>query len=172
MLKFIATTRFNNETWKENQDFIKEHTPTNTSKNSKPIRCIYPVSHIIQAVPKNSIFYILEMNNQTNRIMGIGLVKNTPIYNKYNVYKKSTYNQFSYLGYYRIDRKDMDETEEVIMRVFDHYCFKGKTHLKRLKGIKLFPKKILDNCESILDLLDFITKMFLQRQPQIQQPQT
>ncbi len=109
------------------------------------------------------------MNNQANRIMGIGLVKNTPIYNKYNVYKKSAYNQFAYVGYYRIDRKDMDETEEVIMRVFDHYCFKGKTHLKRLKGIKLFPKRILDNCESILDLLDFITKMFLRKQqPQLQ----
>jgi hypothetical protein len=165
MLKFIATTRFNNETWKENQDFIKEHAhSTTTSKNSKPIRCIYPVSHIIQVVPKNAIFYILEMNNQTNRIMGVGLTKNTAIYNKYAVYQKPTYNQYAYVGYYRIDRKDMDEMEEVIMRVFDHYCFKGKTHLKRLKGIKLFPKRILDKCHSILDLLDFITKMFIRRQ--------
>ena len=164
MLKFIATTRFNNETWTENQDFIKEYTNTNPSKTSKPIRCIYPVSHIIQAVSKNSVFYILEMNNQTNKIMGIGLVKNIPIYNKYNVYKKPSYNQFAYVGYYRIDRKDMNELEEVIMRVFDYYCFKGKTHLKRLKGIKLFPKKILDKCDSILDLLEFITKMFLRHQ--------
>ena len=104
------------------------------------------------------------MNNQTNKIMGVGLVKNIPIYNKYNVYKKPAYNQFAYVGYYRVDRKDMNELEEVIMRVFDYYCFKGKSHLKRLKGIKLFPKKILDKCVSILDLLEFITKMFLRHQ--------
>ena len=167
MLKFIATTRFNNETWEENQDFIKEYTNTNPLKNTKPIICIYPVSHIIQAISKNSVFYILEMNNQTNKIMGVGLVKNNPIYNKYYVYKKPEYNQFAYIGYYRVDRKDMNELEEVIMRVFDYYCFKGKSHLKRLKGIKLFPKKILDKCVSILDLLEFITKMFLRHQSRV-----
>ena len=155
MLKYIATTRFNNQTWSENQEFIKKHnelqkneTKTNTPK--KPMKCIYPVSNINKSNPKNSVFYILEMNNEINKIMGIGLVKNAPIYNKYNVYKNPIYNQFAYVGYYRIDRSDMNELEETIMKVFDYYCFKGKTHLKRLRGLKLFPEKILNNCKSIL----------------------
>jgi len=154
--KYIATTRFNNETWKENQEFIKKHNQT----AKKPIECIYPVSHINQQFPQNTVFYVLEMNNEMDKIMGIGLVKNIPIYNKYNVYKNAKYNEYAYVGFHRIDRKDMNILEETIMRVFDYYCFKGKTHLKRLKGIKIFPQKILDKCHSIMDLLDFITNMY------------
>jgi hypothetical protein len=169
MLKFLATTRFNNETWKENQEFLKEHNNrqkdgANETTSKKPMKCIYPVSHVNQSFPRNTVFYVLEMNNDRNRIMGIGLVKNSPICNKYNVYKNTSYNQFAYIGYYRIDRSDMNELEETIMKVFDHYCFKGKTHLKRLKGIKIFPQRILDKCHSILDLLDFISKIFLSKE--------
>ena len=156
MKKYIATTRFNNETWKQNQDFIKKHNQT----AKKPIQCIYPVSHINQQLPQNTIFYVLEMNNETNKIMGIGLVKNIPLYNKYNVYSNQKYNEYAYIGYHRIDRKDMNKLEETIMKVFDYYCFKGKSHLKRLKGIKIFPQKILDKCNSILDLLEFITNIY------------
>lgn len=157
--KYIVTTRFNNDTWKENQEFIKKHNQT----AKKPIKCIYPVSHINQQLPQNTIFYVLEMNNEINKIMGIGLVKNIPIYNKYDVYKNTKYNEYAYIGYHRIDRKDMNELEETIMKVFDYYCFKGRTHLKRLKGMKIFPQKILDKCHSILDLLDFITNIYKSR---------
>jgi len=154
--KYIATTRFNNETWNENQEFIKKHNQT----AKKQIKCIYPVSHINQQLPQNTIFYVLEMNNEVNKIMGIGLIKNIPIYKKYNVYKNTKYNEYAYIGYHRIDRKDMNELEETIMKVFDYYCFKGRTHLKRLKGLKIFPQKILDKCHSILDLLEFITNIY------------
>jgi len=161
--KYIATTRFNNETWKENQEFIKKYNQT----AKKPIECIYPVSHINQQLPQNTIFYVLEMNNELNKIMGIGLIKNIPIYKKYNVYKNTNYNEYAYIGYHRIDRKSMNELEETIMKVFDYYCFKGKTHLKRLKGLKIFPQKILDKCHSILDLLDFITNIYKSRKPTV-----
>jgi hypothetical protein len=57
----------------------------------------------------------------------------------------------------------MDETEEVIMRVFDYYCFKGHSHLKRLKGIKIFPRKILVCCNPILNLPEFVAQMFRKR---------
>ena len=111
-----------------------------------------------------SMLEAVEMNNETNKIMGIGLVKNTPLCNKYEIYQNPSYNQYAYIGFYRIDRSEMNEMEETILRVLDHYCFKGRTHLKRLKGIKIFPQKILDKCNSILDLLDFISKMFLSRE--------
>jgi len=157
--KYIATTRFNDQTWKENQDFLKKYNQT----AKKKMECIYPVSHINGSLSQNTIFYVLEMNNQNNKIMGIGLVKNVPIYNKYMVYQNSKYNQYAYIGYYRIDRKNMNELEETIMKVLDYYCFKGKSHLKRLKGMKVFPQKILDKCNSILNILEFITKAFISR---------
>jgi hypothetical protein len=54
----------------------------------------------------------------------------------------------------------MTEEEENIMRVFDVLCFTGARHMKRLQGIKAFPMDMLYKCSKIMDLLDFITKMF------------
>lgn len=153
MQKHIATTRFNNKTWKENYEFIK--------RNDK--KCIYSVESINAQIPTQTIFFVLEMNNDENRIMGIGLVKNNPKYKKYNVHENDKYNKYSYIGNYRIDRKEMTPQEEVIMKVFDKFCFKGCYHLKRLKGIKIFPKSILNECNKVLDLTEYITNMFKRR---------
>lgn len=181
MLKYIATTRFNNETWDENQQYIKKMEimekmekmeKIEIQSSVKKIKCIYPVSEINCNLPQQTVFFVLEMNNEINKIMGIGLVKNTPVYNKYKVYKNPIYNQFAFVGYYRIDRSEMDETEEIIMRVFDYFCFKGNSHLKRLKGIKIFPCKILDKCNNIMNLLEFVSQMFRKRSNIISQKQS
>jgi hypothetical protein len=164
MEKYIVTTRFNNQTWNENQEYLKKlNDKRATAFSPSPIKCIYPVSHILQQYATQTVFFILEMNNETNQIMGIGLVKNSPIYNKYKIYKTTAYNEFSFIGYFRIDRRNMDMREETIMKVLDYYCFTGKTHLKRLKGIKKFPQKILDKCNPTICILDFITEMFRKR---------
>lgn len=159
MQKYISTTRFNNETWNENQQYMKKIKEQKSNKKTVP-ECIYSLSHINQQACAESVFFVLEMNNDKNKIMGIGLVKNTPTMNEHKIYKKDEYNQYSYVGYYRIDRTEMNEREETIMKVFDFYCFTGSSHFKRLKGIKIFPQKIIDKCEPILDLLAFITNMF------------
>ena len=176
MLKYITTTRFNNETWDENQEYVKKMEIMEKieiqSSSVKKIKCIYPVSEINCNLPQKTVFFVLEMNNEINKIMGIGLVKNTPVYNKYKVYKNPIYNQFAFVGYYRIDRSEMDETEEIIMRVFDYFCFKGNSHLKRLKGIKIFPSKILDKCKNIMNLLEFVSQMFRKRSNIISQKQS
>ena len=151
----LLTTRFNNSTWKENEDYRKQ--------NPK-IGCIYSTPEPNgQHLPFDSVCIILEMNNDTNRIMGIGMVRNKPIYNKYNVYSDPKYNGFAYLGKHRIDRADMTEEEERIMKVFDILCFKGSRHMKRLKGIKSFPLDMLYRCSSILDLVEFSANMFKTR---------
>jgi hypothetical protein len=126
--------------------------------------CIYncdrPVS---QYIPSKLDIYVLEMNNEENKIMGIGIIRNEPIYNKYNIHIEAKYNVFSYLGKRRIDREEFTEEEEIIMTVFDKLCFKGKRHMKRLNGIKSFPIDMLYNCKHVFDLVDFICKCFKQR---------
>ena len=41
------------------------------------IRVVFTLKkRIVQSVPKNAIIFVLEMNNDTNKIMGIGIIKN------------------------------------------------------------------------------------------------
>ena len=63
----------------------------------------------------------------------------------------------------QLEEEEMTEEEECIMRVFDVLCFTGTRHMKRLQGIKAFPVDMLYKCSKIMDLLDFIAKMFKER---------
>jgi hypothetical protein len=150
---YLLTSRFTNETWEENKAFKRENR----------ISCVYcSPDPIRQNIPVNSILLILEMNNNTNKIMGIGMVKNHPICNKYKVYKKENYNRYVYMGKNRIDRVEMNEEEEEIMNIFDILCFKGNKHMKRSRGLKSFPidmlYKIFEGVE--VDLIKRISEMF------------
>ena len=160
---FLLTSRFgsykkNNiifDTWEENIQFRK--------KNPK-IGCLYgSPDKIAHTIPLESILFILEMNNDINKIMGIGMVKNHSISGKYNTYKDGNFNRYIYLGKYRIDRKDMTEDEDDIMKAFDILCFTGNQHLKRGKGITAYPPHMLYNCIPIIDLVEFISNMFKTR---------
>ena len=152
----IVTTRFNEKTWKENENYRKEH---------PNIGCIYPSPFVIQTdIPYDVNLIVMEMRNDINRIIGISLIKNRSNVNtKYHVYSDPKYNQYAYLGNIRIDRTTMSYEEEEIMKVFDVLCFKGFDHLKRLKGIKAFPSYKLYCCANSangMDLIDFLYKMF------------
>ncbi len=155
MRQFIMTSRFNSQTLRENRNF--------RDKNSK-IGCIYcSPDPIARAIPIESIMFILEMNNDTNTIEGIGMVRNHPYPNKYCVYENGNYNRYAYMGKYRIDRRDMTEEEENIMTVFDVLCFTGNKHMKRGQGLKAFPAETLYRCNRTLDLVNFIGNMFKRR---------
>lgn len=155
MRKYLLTSRFNKETWNENKKYREKNTN---------VGCIYccpdPVS---QNIPTESIMFILEMNNDTNRIMGIGMVRNKSLPRRIQVYNDYNYNRYVYIGKIRIPREEMDMEEETIMKVFDVLCFKGNRHMKRGQGLKSFPIEMLYNCFRILDLVDFISKMFKKR---------
>lgn len=154
---YLMTTRFNNKTFNENQQYL-------ISGINPAIKCIYPCVETIKSIPSQTMF-VLEMNNEQNRIMGIGFINNNVICNKYNVYEDNKYNTFAYMGKYRIDRNQMNEEEEQNMILLDSFCFKGKRHQKRLIGIKLFPIDILfEYKESTgIDFVAIITQMFKYR---------
>ena len=96
---YIGTTRFSNNTWKENTEWREKH---------KWKGCIYGLNkRMPHTVPKNALIYVLEMNNDKNEIEGIGLIRNYINY-KYraNIYKSDTnYNRFIYNSNYHIDKK-------------------------------------------------------------------
>ena len=152
---FIATTRFNNATWAENEEYRKKHN----------LQCVYGSPQAIHSQVTDKMFvFVLEMNNDENKIMGIGIIKNKPKHGKHRIYANEEYNRYSYESKYRIDRAEMDEEEEKIMTIFDALCFKGSTtHLKKLRGIKLFPLERLFRCRNIIDLDGFVQKMVLKR---------
>jgi hypothetical protein len=149
---YLLTSRFNNETWLENLSY--------RNKNNNP-GCVYcspdPIS---SQIPTETILFILEMNNDTNTIMGIGMVRNRPFVNKHKVYVNGNYNRYVFTGKHRIDRAEMSEEEEHIMQAFDILCFTGRRHMKRGQGLKSFPTEILYKCNSRIDLVDFIRNMF------------
>lgn len=155
MRHFIMTSRFNNSTMEENERF----------RDSQPkIGCIYcSPSPVSVRIPPESIMFVLEMNNDKNEITGIGMVINKPRINKYSVYNNGNYNRYSFVGNYRINRADMTEDENLILRVFDILCFTGNRHMKRGQGLTLFPVDMLYRCHQKLDLIDYIRNMFKER---------
>lgn len=151
----IVTTRFNNESWNENELYRLKY-PT--------IGCIYATPEMnSERIRSDCILFVLEMNNEENKIMGIGMVRNHVIIHKHRVYSNENYNRYAYLGKHRIDRSSMNEEEEIVMRAFDALCFKGARHMKRLQGIKAFPTDMLYKCKRIMDLVEFVRTMFKRR---------
>lgn len=150
----IVTTRFNNETWNQNEEFRKNH---------KSFGCIYGAPDQVSTQYKEkAVMFVLEMNNSENKIMGIGMVANICHVKKYRIYKDDNYNRYAYVGKYRIDRENVLQEDKFIFDLFDQLCFYGSGHQKKLPGIKGFPVDRLFKVKKSkdLDLVDYIKEMF------------
>ena len=133
----IGTTRFNSGTWQEN----KQWRETNNHNG-----CIYGTPmRLNEKIYIGDIVFILEMNNDKNKIEGIGLIKNH-FYNdrKYNIYSDKNYNRFVYKGSFRISREKLVELCGNFIDTLETILFKGKTHLKRGQGITSISQKKID----------------------------
>ena len=137
-MHIIATTRFNEKTWKENCRWREKN-------NWKG--CIYGTpKQVSESISLFVPMFILEMHNDENLIQGIGLIKNAVSVDRYyKIYSEGNYNRYTYKSEYRVDRKDMTEYEEKIMTIFDTLVFKGEKHLKRGQGIIAVPCWIKNN---------------------------
>jgi hypothetical protein len=133
----LSTVRFNEETFNENINY----------RNRNPdIGCIYgcPLK-IKDKIPSGSLVLVVEMNNTTNKIEGIGLIRNTLRLNKSKcVYECGNYNRYLYMGKYRLEREILMLYLPRIVEMFDDILFKGKSHLKRGQGITRITDKLLD----------------------------
>lgn len=154
---FIVTTRFNNATYNENVMYRTKNTKT---------KCIYCAPEpITTKIPYDSVLFVIEMNNDINKTMGIGLVRNHPRVNKYSVYENKSYGRYTYVGTTRIDRSEMENDEEELMELLDLFCFKGNRHMKRGQGLRSFPTEILYELhhEDSVDIHQLIGEMFKKR---------
>jgi len=131
----VVTGRFNNETLEANYSY----------RRKKNLSCIYCVP--MELSPKihyDSPVFVIEMNNSSNSIEGIGLIKNKPASNRYyKVHDDGNTNRFIYIGDYFIDRETIISINSFIVDVLDEILFKGKTHSKRGSGLSIIPEKIL-----------------------------
>lgn len=151
----LLTSRFNTETRKQNELYRNEKWPNG---------CLYcSPEQISQKIPIDAKLIVLEMDNDTNKIFAIGLLTNKPYFNKHSVYMDDNYNRYSYIGKYRINREDLNNTEEPIFKALDILCFTGNQHMKRGHGLKAFPTKLLMNCSNTLEITPFIENMFKTR---------
>jgi hypothetical protein len=133
-------------------------------KEQPNMGCVYcSPSPICKEIAVESILFILEMNNEKYKIMGVGMVRNHPYIQMFSVYSNPNYNRYSYKGKHHIAREEMSEKEEQIFTVFDILCFTGNHHMKRGQGLKAFPIDILYKCKNTLDLVGFIAQMFKKR---------
>jgi hypothetical protein len=154
----IVTGRFNNDTRDANYAYRK--------KNN--FACMYCCpSELSPKILYDTPVFVIEMNNSTNKLEGIGLIKNNCETQKYfKVHSDSNTNRYTYIGKYFIDRDIIDDYNSHLVFVLEEILFKGKTHSKRGSGLTLFPEKVLnkvikmDICEGI-DIKKEIKQLFI-----------
>jgi hypothetical protein len=146
----ITTTRFNNNTYEENKRY----------RENDDLPCIYGSSlKIKESIPYRENIYVIEMNNQENKIMGIGFIKNQLIDDKkYKIYSDKVYNRYVYKGTKHLNCDYLDNKDKEILEKLELLLFKGARHSKRAQGITILPEWIEKN---EINFSNFINELFI-----------
>jgi hypothetical protein len=151
----LLTSRFNTKTREQNEIYRNEKWQNG---------CLYcSTEQVSQNIPIDAKLIVLEMDNDMNKIFGLGLLTNKPFFNKHVVYEDRKCHRYSYIGKYRIKREDLNSMEEAVFKALDILCFTGNEHMKRGDGLKSFPIKLLMNCNNTFEITPFIENMFKTR---------
>ena len=114
-------------------------------------------------IPNESLVLVVEMNNTRNRIEGVGLIRNSPLLDRYyKTYDYFDYNRYFYKSGYHVSREMLLDYNPILVDVLDYILFKEKTHMKRGSGFTTIPPKLLghDRCNG-LDIKQEIKGVFL-----------
>jgi hypothetical protein len=141
----ILTTRFSNYGMKENRTWCEEH-------GLSTLSCVYgtPVM-ITRHVLDDAYAFVIEMNNDKNKIEGIGLIRNKVCEQRYRkIYSDPNLNRYSYEGEYRVNVSQIGDTADdkyykKLICALEVLLFKGKRHSKRSIGITRIPNWIKYN---------------------------
>ena len=130
----IACTRFNNLTYQENLHY----------RETNNFNVIYGATlKIREKYSPGTLIFVAEMNNETNKIEGIGLIKNLLVNDlKHKIYENNEYNRYIYKGKYWLSRKQIEEKDPEIIEILDTILFKGKSHLKFRTGITIITENL------------------------------
>jgi hypothetical protein len=150
----VVTSRFNNQTLDTNHAY----------RLKKGFSCMYcsPLE-LSPKIPYYTPVFVIEMNNSTNKIEGIGFIKNTPETTKYyKVHEDGNNNRFTYIGKYFMSRELIDEYNSLLVYILEEILFKGYTHSKRGIGLTLIPEKVIKSeiCQEI-DVKREIKRLFI-----------
>lgn len=149
----LVSSRFNDSTWSQNQAYRTKHKC-----------CCYSAPAPMSAkIPNESLVLVVEMNNTSNRIEGIGLIRNSPLLDRYyKTYDYFDYNRYFYKSNYHVSREKLLEYNPILVDVLDHILFKEKTHMKRGSGFTTIPPKLLNHerCNG-LDIKKEVKGVFL-----------
>lgn len=145
----MLTTRFTTETYLENLRY----------RETNNIICVYSASLPISDKLPFKDYYVLEMNNSINKIMGIGIIsKSLQPVNK--IYTNNYYNRYTYKGKQHVKFYDLtsgsllsQENEKLILTI-EKKIFYGKGHLKRgssKTSFPLYPHEYIDDLINIFN---------------------
>jgi len=152
----VVTSRFNHETLQANYTYRK----------NRGLICMYcsPLE-LSPKIPYHTPVFVIEMNNSSNQIAGIGLIKNSCAKDRYyKVHEDGNNNRYIYIGNYHLTRETIEDFNPVLVEILDQILFKGKTHSKRGCGLSLLPEKVLnlDICkENNMDVKKEIRNLFV-----------
>jgi hypothetical protein len=141
----IGTTRFNNLTFLENHNYRCEENIDG---------CIYGLSVAMPGkVRRAELVYVIEMNIESKKIMGIGRVPNFRyLDHPYRIYSERGYNRFIYKGTRRIPTDAIENKE--VLDILYNILFKGKGHMCRGQGItRLNTEKLKENKKKVIAFL-------------------
>jgi hypothetical protein len=125
----FLTTRFTNETLAENLRF----------RENNNVACIYNAIVPISDKHPYKDLYVLEMNNSTNKLVGVGIITKK-IWPREPIYSDPSYNRYTYKGVKHIPVSLLPET---MVQELEEKLFYGRGHLKRGKSFTQFPDKWL-----------------------------
>lgn len=151
---YLACTRFNNKTYSENISYRQKCGEPVIYGSTLKIRDCYPIGCLI---------FIVEMNNDKNKIEGIGLIKNLLVCDKrHKIYDNNEYNRYIYKGKYWISRDDINNFSSNIIEILDSVLFKGKSHLKCRIGVTIITERLFVhwNC-NLAPLKNKIKELFI-----------
>ena len=112
----LAVTRFNRKTSLEN-DLWRQQNAYSGCIYGSPVR-------IKETILIDQPIFVLEMQNDENRIKGIGLIRNQVLLKQYNIYpEEGNYNRYIYKSAFRLDRTALNPAEEKIIAMFDVLLF-------------------------------------------------
>ena len=147
----VLTSRFTTSNWEQNKKFRQENN----------IKTIYgsPIQ-ITDKIPYYKNCLVLEMNNDTNKLMGVGLISNYPHYNKYRIYKNRD-DRYIYKSNKHTPFNDVTPELALTIEVLEQLCFYGNQHLKRGSGLQRFPTKYLYRLREHLNIVEILGKLFM-----------
>ncbi|RZD41561.1 MAG: hypothetical protein CXT73_04790 [Methanobacteriota archaeon] len=132
---YIGLAHFDNKTYKENIEWKRKKNFTG---------CVYGLQQFLpDSIPHESDVYMIDMNNETNQIVGIGLIKKVYIpKNRSRIYNNPEFNRYVIKSPFYRDRTFLIKKDKEIIEFLENILFKGYSHLKRTSNMTLSFEKL------------------------------